>query len=236
VLCEKPFAMNAKQARRMLQAATDTGNRLIEAFHDRYHPLSLELDAIKASGRLGDILSVAANFSSALPFDPKSLRHDPALGGGGLMDLGCYPVHWLRAFTGEEPTITSAEATLNPMGADITIVASMTFPSGSTGELITLMEHDTEFVQTLDVVGTEGTMHVDGMIFPSRGHSIQVTIDGLVTESTVGGLSTYDHQLDAIVRGLASGEQLLTEGEDSFATMAVIDAIYAAAGLSRDFD
>lgn len=116
VLCEKPFAMNADEAAQMLEAAQSTGNRLIEAFHDRYHPLSAELDAVKASGALGEILSLQADFSTSNPFDPASLRHDPRLGGGSLMDLGCYPVHWVRAFMNEEPKVVRASGSLNPPG------------------------------------------------------------------------------------------------------------------------
>ncbi|MCU1551764.1 MAG: putative dehydrogenase [Glaciihabitans sp.] len=236
VLCEKPFAMNAKQARRMRASADETGRRLIEAFHDRYHPLSHELDVIKASGRLGDILSLEANFLATNSYDPKSLRHDPALGGGALMDLGCYPVHWVRAFMGAEPTVTSAEAVLNPSGADMNMDASLLFPSGATARVRCAMDYEGAMVNSLDIVGTRGTLHVDNPVFPSRGHYIREEVDGIVRELTVRGATSYDHQLDAIVAGLESGAPLLTEGEDSVANMTVIDGIYAAAGMSLDFD
>jgi predicted dehydrogenase len=234
VLCEKPFAMNAVQARRMRKAADDTGRRLIEAFHDRYHPLSLELDAIKASGVIGDFVSLEGDFSVSNSFKPESLRHDPALGGGSLMDLGCYPVHWVRALMGEEPTVDSAVATLNPMGADMSVDAALTFPSGTTARVISSME-STASRNSLGIVGTLGTAHIDNLVFPSRGHSITTEIDGLKRSLTVRGDETYDHQLAAVIRGLKTGEQLPTEGDDSVANMVVIDAIYAAAGFSRDY-
>lgn len=235
VLCEKPFALNAGEAKRMRQVAEATGSRLIEAFHDRYHPLSLEIDTIAASGVIGDIVSLVADFSGSNPFDPLSIRHDPAVGGGALMDLGCYPVHWVRALTGEEPRVLSATSTVNPLGADLSVDASLVFPSGITARVTTSMIEGTPLNSSLDIVGTRGTVHVDNMVFPSRGHSITTVIDGLATPLTVRGGDTYDHQLAAIVEGLISGAPLLTEGEDSVHNMALIDAIYAAAGFDRSF-
>lgn len=232
VLCEKPFAMNADEAAQMLEAAKSTGHRLIEAFHDRYHPLSAELDAVKASGALGEILTLSADFSTSNPFDPASLRHDPRLGGGSLMDLGCYPVHWVRAFMGEEPTVVRASGSLNPLGADLSVAADLQFPSGATA-LITsaMLEEPGHLNSSLEVVGTQGTLVVKNLVFPSRGHSITLSHNGLDRIWTVRGLETYDHQLEAIVHGLQSGQELLTEGPDSVSNMKVIDAIYAAAGL-----
>jgi predicted dehydrogenase len=235
VLCEKPFAMTAKQARRMTDAATSTGRRLIEAFHDRYHPLSLELDAIHDSGRLGDILSIEADFLATNSYDPASLRHDPKLGGGALMDLGCYPLHWVRAFMRSEPTVVSATATRNPSGADMSITAALEFAGGTQATVGASMEHE-GLVQAIRITGSHGTLHVEGMVFPSRGHSIREEVDGVTREWTVGGQTSYDHQLDAVVRGLASGEPLPTEGEDSVATMELIDGIYAKVGISLDFE
>jgi predicted dehydrogenase len=233
VLCEKPFAMNAAQAQRMTDAAAATGNRLIEAFHDRYHPLSAEIGRLVADGRIGDVIEVRADFSGSNPFDPRSIRHDPAVGGGSLMDLGCYPVHWVRALMGEEPIVTAATATFNPLGADLSMDAALTFPSGAIARVTSSMVEGIQLNASLDIRATRGTLHVDNLVFPSAGHSITLTIDGLDYVSTVGGLTTYDHQLDAIVVGLATGEPLLTEGADPVANMRVIDDIYAAAGFDR---
>ncbi|KQR20434.1 dehydrogenase [Agreia sp. Leaf335] len=233
VLCEKPFAMSAEEARLMTTAASDTGLRLIEAFHDRYHPLSAEVDRIVASGRLGDIVSAHADFSASIPFDPASIRHDPAVGGGSLMDLGCYPVHWLRALMADEPEVLDATATVNSLGADLSMDASLRFASGTTARMTCSMVDGTELNSSLDVVGTLATLHVDNMVFPSKGHYVSETRDGIVRNWTVAGRETYDHQLAAIVDGLASGEKLLTEGEDSVAQMQAIDSIYAAAGFER---
>ncbi|TFD53907.1 Gfo/Idh/MocA family oxidoreductase [Cryobacterium sp. Hh11] len=235
VLCEKPFAMNAVQAERMLKAADATGRRLIEAFHDRYHPLSLEIDALVASKRLGDIVSLRADFSVSNAFEPSGIRHDPKLGGGALMDLGCYPLHWVRALMNEEPTVVSAIAATNPLGADSSIDTELRFPSGTTARITASMDAGPTEISTLDIVGTLGTLHVNNLVFPSAGHSISETIDGITRVSTVRGRTTYDHQLEAIIVGLKNHTALPTEGADSLNNMIAIDAIYAAAGLDRSF-
>jgi predicted dehydrogenase len=243
VLCEKPFAMNAAQALRMNAAARDTGQRLIEAFHDRYHPLSLHLDEVKSSGRLGKIISLHGDFVYNNPFDPLAIRHDPALGGGALMDLGCYPLHWLRAFMNEEPTVTGAVATLNPMGADMSMDATLHFSGGDagggvaggavTGRVTASMHADAIPGSTLRIVGSLGTLVVENLVFPSAGHTIVETVGGIDRPHTVSGAVTYDHQLEAVIGALASGAVLPTEGDDPIGNMTAIDAIYAAAGIDR---
>lgn len=72
-------------------------------------------------------------------------------------------------------------------------------------------------------------MRVDNIVFPSAGHSIRLTTDGVPRVSTVAGRTTYDHQLEAVLTGLP----LPTEGDDPIGNMAVIDAIYASAGFER---
>lgn len=231
VLCEKPFAMDAAEASAMTAAAERTGRRLIEAFHDRYHPLSAETVRIVESGVLGDLVSIHADFSVSNPFDPVSLRHDPEIGGGALMDLGCYPVHWVRTVLKGEPTVVGAIATTNPLGADMSMEAELEFAGISAR--VTASMASPSLTNSLDLVGTRGTAHIDNLVFPSSGHSIRIVIDGLPRMSTVQGLETYDHQLEAVVAGLASGVRLPTEGEDPIANMRIIDAIYFAAGVGR---
>ena len=102
----------------VLGVAGQAGRHLVEAMHDRYHPAFLHLLSLRDSGALGKIKSVKAEFSVTIPFDPKNIRHDPAAGGGALMDLGCYPVHWVRTLIGEEPDIVvAASGTRNSASA-----------------------------------------------------------------------------------------------------------------------
>jgi predicted dehydrogenase len=233
VLCEKPFTMNAAEARRVIAAAASTGKRVIEAFHDHYHPLSAWIRTVVADGVLGPIRSASAVFDGSNPYVEGTLRHEPRLGGGALMDLGCYPVHWLRSLFPGMPAVTSAAADHNRSGADISMRAELVFPGDVTAVVSASMVEGVTLKSDLVLVGDNGTLTVDNIVFPSAGHSIRLELDGVPFVSTVGGNTTYDHQLAAVLDGLATGTALPTEGQDSIDNMAVIDAIYTAAGFDR---
>jgi len=233
VLCEKPFTMTAAEAERVVAAATDTGSRAIEAFHDHYHPLSSWTREFVAAGRLGSIRRLEAVFTGSTPFAANTLRHEPSLGGGALMDLGCYPVHWLRSLFADTPTVVGAEAVLNPAGADLAMDAELAFAGGVHAGVHVSMEEGVPLRSTLSIDAERGTLLVDNIVFPSAGHSIRLEIDGVPHAYTVAGQTTYDHQLEAVLGALRIGTPLPTEGADSVANMTVIDAIYAAAGFER---
>jgi predicted dehydrogenase len=233
VLCEKPFTMNAAEAARVQAAAARTGKRVVEAFHDYYHPLAARTREIVASGVLGTLEHARARFDGENLYDPLSIRHDPALGGGALMDLGCYPAHWLRTTFRAEPTVRSAVAVRNPLGADLSMTAELDFPDGMSATLSASMAEGVTLDSSLEVRGSRGRLLVENLVFPSAGHRIRLEINGVERESTVAGDTTYDHQLAAVVDALASGSPLPTEGADSVATMRLIDAVYTAAGFER---
>ena len=233
VLCEKPFTMTAAQAARVVAAAVDTGMRAIEAFHDHYHPLSAWIRETVGSGRLGRIRRAEAVFTGPTPFAPNTLRHEPALGGGALMDLGCYPVHWLRNIFPGTPDVVRTEAVRNPAGADLSMVAELTFDGGIDAVVRVSMAEEVPLRSALSIEADNGRLAVENIVFPSAGHSIRLELGGVPHESTVAGRTTYDHQLDAVLTGLRAGTPLPTEGADPVANMAVIDAIYATAGFAR---
>jgi predicted dehydrogenase len=233
VLCEKPFTMTAAEATRVVAVAAETGNRVIEAFHDHYHPLSGWIRSTVAAGVLGRIRHAEAVFTGSTPYAPDTLRHEPALGGGALMDLGCYPVHWVRSLFAGPPVVTSAGATRNPAGADLSMEAELAFGDGVTAVVRASMAEGVPLRSALTLEAERGRLVVENIVFPSAGHSIRLEIDGIPRVSTVAGRQTYDHQLEEVLTALGTGAPLATEGADPIANMAVIDAIYAAAGFDR---
>ena len=237
VLCEKPLSMDAAQARYAASVARRNGRHLIEAFHDHYHPLTAAVRQVMASGELGAITRIDASFTADNPFSATSLRHVPELGGGALMDLGCYPAHWLRELGGAEPVVTSASHEPNELGADLTIDAQVEFRSGphagAVGTLHASMAPGVPFAAPVRITGERGTLTVQNLVLPHLGHSLTTVIDGVGRTWTVTGRETYDHELDAVAGALRTGEPADTEGPDFVATMELIDAIYAAAGVVR---
>jgi predicted dehydrogenase len=233
VLCEKPIAMDAKEAAEMVAVAEQTGRILMEAFHDRYHPAFLHLMELKTSGRLGKLKSVKAEFYVGIPFDPKSIRHDPSQGGGAMMDLGCYPVHWVRSIMDAEPEILSAEGTLNPLGVDQSMHVEMRFPDGTPATVIADIANP-PFRGLLRLEGEHGIVELDNPCLPHRGHSIREWLDGEpYHEHTLGADTTYDYQLAAMVNAIDTGKTPITGGADAMGNMIAVDTIYRAAGMRQ---
>src|SRR5688572_7443520 len=142
VLVEKPFASNARDAEQMVAAARAANRHLIEGFHYRFHPLfARALDAV-GSGKIGRVRRIEAVFNANLPDTPGELRYIEALGGGALMDLGCYCMHWIRTVAVDEPSIVSASARCGSPGVDLDVDAELAFPSGPTATLKCSMQPD----------------------------------------------------------------------------------------------
>ncbi len=230
VLCEKPFAMNAGEAQRMVDVADTSAGVLIEAFHHRFHPLHERILEIIASGQLGSIQRLESHFDVAIPYQPGELRHTLEVGGGALMDLGCYPVHWVRTVMQSEPVIVQAEAFQEREGVDTTMTATLDF-DGVPAEVGTTMAQGTEFRADLVVEGSRGRLTVINPLSPHNGHELVLDLDGKTESTTVEGNSTYWHQLDHVVDVLNGKAGAITGGADAIANMRAIDAIYEAAGM-----
>lgn len=231
VLCEKPFAFDASEALAMVAEAERHDRVLFEAFHDRYHPLRKHvLERVRS---LGEILSARAVFQADIPFDPSSIRHDPALGGGAMMDLGCYPVHWLRTLFGSEPKVVAAEAETNPMGADMRMRASLEFRDGIAAEMIADMSGGPMHAH-LHIETRGGTIDILNPVLPHLGHSVSECVGGIERTYTIAGGATFDYQLDAMLNAVLQKGEALTGGQDAVANMATIDGIYLAAGFGRN--
>lgn len=226
VLCEKPFTMNADEARQVLEVAARTGLRVIEAFHDRYHPLWNRAAEIVAT--LGPLQRVEGEFLVSNPYEAGAIRHEPALGGGSLMDLGCYPLTWVRSITGEEPIVSSATAEWNPSGTDLSMDARLTFPSGVEGRIRSSMSSP-GLADERRAIGELGMLRVTYSVFPTAGHTITWTRDGIEHYETVSGRETYDHQLEVVLDALRTGASVPTEGEFVVRGMQAMDAIRVAA-------
>ncbi len=118
ILCEKPFAMNLAQAREAIAAVKEAGVFFMEAFMYRCHPQTILLKQLLNDGVIGRVMVVTGEFCYATQRPGKHFRVDPALGGGALMDVGCYPVSMIRLIAGQEPKRVVYSAELTPEGYD----------------------------------------------------------------------------------------------------------------------
>jgi predicted dehydrogenase len=232
VLCEKPFAMNAAQVRRMNEAAAKSGRTLVEAFHYRHHKVMKRAVEIARSGELGKVVRIDADFSVPIPYREGELRWTREQGGGALMDLGCYPTHALRSVMGCEPKVLSSNCVMEH-DVDVTTRAELDF-AGVPATLSCSMKPE-RFGAALKLTGEKGTMEIQNYLAPQIGCRFTVTVGGTERKEATDGPATYVAQLAELGDVLLRGKPQLITNADSLGNMTAIDAIYATAGVDREF-
>lgn len=231
VLCEKPFAMNAGEARAMLAAAEKSGKRLIEAFHYRYHPaFQTCLDWI-AADEIGELREIQATFNVAIKDNGTEIRHRVETGGGAMMDLGCYPLHWALSIVGAGPSDIRATADLTKTGVDETMTADLSFASGVNAHLQASMKAGEPFRADMKLIGSKGEIDFINPLAPHHGLVPGRLRTAAGREAEISPISTYTWQLAAVLRGVETGEGLPTEGDMILRQQEALDGIYEAAGL-----
>jgi len=172
ILVEKPIAMNAAEAARMIEAARRNDVFLMEAFMYRCHPQTSRLSQLIREGAIGDVLAIRSTFSFAVPFDAKSRLFDKSLGGGGILDVGCYPASMSRLIAGAaigkpfaNPVAVKACGILGPGGVDTFTAATLEFTGGIIAQIAcgTTCEMPIEAL----VFGTKGRLSVPNPWLPS---------------------------------------------------------------------
>jgi predicted dehydrogenase len=158
VLCEKPLAMTAAEAERMIEVCQTEGVLLMEAFMYRLHPTWEAVRDLVTSGRIGELRAVQGWFSY-FNDDPNDIRNIVGSGGGALYDVGCYAVNLSRMLFGDEPTRIQGSVTRDPvMGIDVLTSGIMDFPEGvATFTCSTRVEPD----QRVHVYGTTGRISLE---------------------------------------------------------------------------
>jgi predicted dehydrogenase len=230
VLCEKPFTANAAEAREIADIAAKSDRVVMEAFHYRYHPLTLRAEEIIASGELGTLQRVETTLCFPLPRF-SNIRYNYALAGGATMDAGCYTVHMARTYGGSTPEVVSAQAKLRDSNIDRAMTAELRFAGGHTGRIHCSMWSRRLFEMSAKVVGDRGELNMLNPVMPQMFHRISVrTADDNRVESFPRRAS-YAYQLDAFAAAVLRGGPVKTDPQDAIENMTVIDAIYRAAGL-----
>lgn len=160
VLVEKPIASNAADAERIAEAADGSGLVVMEASHWPYHPWASEVRALVDAGVLGTLETVSGAFEVAATRIPRDdIRWDLALGGGATMDLGVYPLGWVKFATDAVPTVVGAEAVCPVPGVDGSMAIDLAWPGGVRGRVTaSMVEPEDHRVIRLEVVGSDGRL------------------------------------------------------------------------------
>ena len=233
VICEKPVAMNLVEAKAMVASSKATGKRVIEAFHSRYHPAFLQCMDWVESGAIGELQSMKAYFGVGFPDDGVKNQYRPEMGGGTIMDMGCYPLHWVRSLAGAGVASAHVETTLAESGVDLTMTSQLTFENGVVAEISSSMHPDTTFDAWMEVVGSKGTISFKNPLVPHKDGALSKTVGGVTEVANASTVPTYAYQLQAIAHALVSGDELPTENAGLLVQQAEIDRLYTEAGIGH---
>lgn len=233
VLCEKPIALTAREARELLEVRDRTGVQIGEAFMVRTHPQWHKVREIIASGRIGELRLITGHFSYYRR-DAGDIRGRVEWGGGALMDVGCYPITISRWLFGAEPTEVMGLIDRDPdMQVDRLTSGLLRFERGqATFSCATQLVH----YQAMQIFGTTGRIDVRIPFNPPPGDECRIFVDdgrdveGSGIEAiTLPPVDQYALQADRFseaVRGVGSVPVSL---EDAMGNMAVIDALFRSA-------
>ena len=229
VLCEKPFAMNVAEARAVLDVAERSGRRVIEALHYRHHQAFATCLAWVSEGLVGTLEQINAEFAAPVPIEPADIRSVPALGGGALMDLGCYPLRWIDDLTDGTAHVTGAGATLAETGVDRAFEVELRF-NGGQATARTAMGAGTGLSIQLYIQGSAGQIRFRNPLAPQHGAQLELsgTHSGV---APISAISTYCYQLAEVSAALVNDVPLVNEGPRILRQQQLLDDSYRAAGL-----
>jgi len=224
VLCEKPIALNATEARALLDVRDRTGMRIQEAFMVRTHPQWLETRRLIRTGRIGSLRSITCFFSYFNP-DPANIRNHLDFGGGALMDIGCYPITISRWIYDAEPQrvlgLTERDAVF---GTDTLTTAVLEFSEGhSTFTCSTRLAP----YQRMIFHGTEGRIEVLIPFNAPNDQPTQILLNDELIEFPV--CDQYEIQGSLFSQALRENREQPIPLEDAVHNMIAIDAVLKSA-------
>ena len=237
VLCEKPLSLTVAEAKILLAARERCGVKIGEAFMVKTHPQWLRTRELIHKGVIGELRAMVGAFSY-FNRDPKNVRHVPEWGGGGLMDIGCYPITTSRWIFGEEPVRVAGVLEMDTdFGTDRLASGMLEFPSGQA-----VFTCGTQLVpyQRMQFLGTKGRIEIKIPFNAPNDRPCEILVDdgrdvfgsGITTEM-IPTCDQYTLQGDAFSKAIREGGEVPVPVEDAIANMAVIEAIFLAAETGR---
>ena len=232
VLCEKPLGLNVRDVQPLLAAAEARPELVVmEAFMYRYHPQWVRVKQLIDEGVLGQINAVEACFTY-FNDDPDNVRNNPDLGGGGMLDIGCYCISVARWIFGREPRRVSGQLDLDPtFGVDRHASGLMDFAPGMATFFCSTQSYNSQQVK---ITGTRGQLVVENPFFARRDTPSRLLLSGETDDIIViGEPNQYLEQINAFSLAALEGRPAPTPLSDALGNMRAVDGIFAAATLGR---
>ncbi len=232
VLCEKPVGLNAAEVRDLIAARDRTGVIIGEGFMVKTHPQWLRVVELVRGGRIGELRFAVCSFGFTLA--PGNIRDRREYGGGGLLDIGCYPIFTSRMVFGEEPARVSAALVRDPAsGVDTLASAILEYPSG---HCVMAACTRVAFHQSMQFFGSAGCIRLEAPFNPRMGGPSRIVIDDCrdlygsgATVEEFAPSNQYTIQGDLFSRAICEAGTPPVPLENSLRNMAVMDAVFRAA-------
>ena len=235
ILCEKPLAMNQQEARAVIDAAQRHGVFLMEGFMYRCHPQTARLVELIRNKTIGEVKLIRATFSFCCPYDPQSRLLNPELGGGGILDVGCYCTSLSRLIAGAacgkpfaNPEEVKAAGHIGETGVDEYAIASLKFPHAILAQIAAGVQLDLE--NNVRIVGTQGSIVVPSPWIINGGKAgfskILVFKEHIPEEIVIeSDRSIYALEADHVAAQIALGrtESPLVSWDDTLGNMQALD-------------
>lgn len=224
VLCEKPIGMHAGEARQLLEASKNYPElKIMEAFMYRFHPQWEKAKSMVDAGKIGELKTVES-FFSYYNDDPEDIRNKKKMGGGGLLDIGCYCISISRFLFGAEPIDVSGRWKIDPdFGTDYLASGLLNFKEGtSTFTCAT----QTAPCQRVHIVGTDARIVIDIPFNPPPDQETRIWYhqNGNTEEITFAAVDQYTLQTEAFTDAIINNTSVPTPLTDALNNMIVIDA------------
>lgn len=223
VLCEKPLGLNAIETAAMFDIAARNGRLLIEAVWGRWHPRFARMVDLVTSGKIGDIqhIETAFTFTSEMT---DNYRLSPSMGGGALLDVGCYQAHAWVALTHGAPdfSITDLARTVGPTGIDLTTDVNVRIDNNITAHAVSsfALPSNQQFI----VRGTLGQISTAaGESFTTWNEASSLLVNDVLEEFPV--TNAFVEMVENVSRVIDGGDGWVVPGADSIRVAQIIDAI-----------
>jgi len=241
VLCEKPLAMNATEARAMFAAAQQYGRHIVEAYPYRAQAQTLKLRQLLDEGAIGKVQLIRASFGAFFT-DTTNIRLKPEVGGGSLLDAGSYAVSLALLAAGERPQRVSATARWFESGVDRSIAATLEFPGGALAQISSSFA--TAYHRHALIAGEAGTIETTYLNHPPlggppvlalrRGTTVQI-VPEIIEVAPGNGFQLEAESFEAMIR-LGHGHWTGATPDDSIDIALTLDAIAASARSGHAVD
>jgi len=228
VLCEKPLALTEAECREMEEAAERHDVLLMEAFMYRFHPRTERVLEMVREGAIGDVRVIRSTFTFRV-LKPGNIRLDPDLGGGALMDVGCYCVNVSRAIAGQEPVTVQAVSRPAETGVDEQLAGTLVFGGGPIAQFDCALTLERR--EAVEIAGTEGSLVVPRAFLPGTDDAPIIQLRGREPEvvHVVPGVDEYRLMVEHFADCVLEGRPPRHAADEAARNMRVIEALYRSA-------